>query len=535
MKKTIAFLLLCLLMQSMNAQSGLQMFDNTYVHDIRIYSDEPNFWQILTDRYDAWLNEFWLANTPLPAQVVIDGTVVDSVGVSQKGFFSNWGAEGSLKKPIKLDFNEYRPDQKYDQLRSLNLQNAFYDPTLMHDMLGYQILRDFGLAASRTSYAKVYINDVYWGLYVVVESVNKTFLKEHFGNNDGNLYKAEDATFKYLGLNQSSYLPSFELKTNETENDWSRLIQLIKKINQTPNSVFRDTLSKYMDMESYLKTLAVDVTICNWDSHFDHGRNFYIYDNPVDGKFYWIPWDYNLAFEGNEFAQYDITFSQLRADPQYGKILPQKVMANASLRQDYLNYACELHQDVFTSEHLDPIIDATETLITADLEADSNKFYPNINDFHESLAENIELMISDTVFAVDSIWNGNSWEVFDTSFVWEYPQVFYGLNPLIANRHLLIQDELTNVWNINCLSPVEEPVSVTMEIWPNPAIDWLHIRTQEAGDIRLINTSGQVVYHSTSERSESHILLDKIPPGMYWVELVSDHSRSVEKVVIGTD
>ena len=75
-------------MQSMNAQSGLQMFDNTYVHDIRIYSDEPNFWQILTDRYDAWLNEFWLANTPLPAQVVIDGTVVDSVGVSQKGFFS---------------------------------------------------------------------------------------------------------------------------------------------------------------------------------------------------------------------------------------------------------------------------------------------------------------------------------------------------------------------------------------------------------------------------------------------------------------
>lgn len=533
MKKTITLLLLCIVLQSMHAQSGLQMFDNAYVHDIRIYSDEPDFWQILTDRYDAYLNELWPVNTPLPAQVVIDGTVVDSVGVSQKGFFSNWGAGSSLKKPIKLDFNEYRDDQKYDQLRSLNLQNAFYDPTLMHDMLGYQVLRDFGLATPRTSYAKVYINDVYWGLYVVVESVNKTFLKEHFGNNDGNLYKAEDATFQYLGLNQSSYVLNFELKTNETENDWSRLIQLIKKINQTPNTTFRDTLSKYMDMESYLKTMAVDVTICNWDAHFDHGRNFYIYDNPTDGKFYWIPWDYNLAFDGNFFSQYDITFSELRADPAYDKILPKKVMANASLRAEYLNYACQLHQEIFTSEHLDPYIDQAETLITADLEADTNKFFPDINDFHLSLTEDLTVMVSDTFNTVDSIWTGNSWQVLDTSIVIEYTQIFAGLKPLIANRHLFLQEELTNSWNVSCLSPVQEPSWYVMEVWPNPATDWLYIRVPEKGLLRIVNASGQVIYQATPEPSEVQIPLDKVPPGVYWVELVTEHYRGIEKVVIG--
>ena len=532
MHKTITYLLLlCGCSQGLFAQSGQHIFDNATVHEIRIFFDDPGFWDTLTNHYNISVDTT-LENVPLSAQVIIDGDEVDSVGVSQKGYYSNWGAGGSLKKPLKLDFNYFVNGGKYDDVKSLNLQNAFMDPSLMRDVLAYKMLRDFGVAASRTSYAKVYINDSYWGLYVLVESVNKTFLEEHFGNNDGNLYKANWTSLQYLGDNQDAYSNDFELKTNESTNDWSRLIYLIKKINQTNNNAYKDTIPKYLDMESYLKTMAVDVTINNWDSYFGHGRNFYLYDNPTDGKFYWIPWDYNLAFSGDAFSQYDITLSGLRSDPSFDKILTKKVFNNPTLKAQYLQHACHLHHGAFTEEHLFPFIESTGALIRADLEADPNKFYPNIEDFDLALTTGFDRTVVDTFHFVDSIWNGFMWEHIDTIFIWEYQEIVVGLEAMIATRNPNVLDELSSTFNVTCQSPATEPEAITMEIWPNPAAEWINLKIEERGVLSLFDVNGRLRKRTELEPSEINIPLRELSPGVYWLQFESPHGRKVQKVVV---
>lgn len=534
MKSTISILLLYCCTPYLQAQSGLEVFDDSYVHEIRVYFDQPNFWEILSLNYNFDLdNDPTTLNTPLMAQVKLDGNEIDSVAVNQKGFYSNWGAAESLKKPIKLDFNEFAPDQEYDNLKSLNLQNAFMDPSLMRDMLSYRILRDFGVAAPRTAYAKVYLNDTYWGLYVMVESVNKTFLKEHFGDNDGNLYKAEFTSFQYLGADPSSYLMDFDLKTNENTNDWSRLIHLIDLINNTPNSKFRDSLSAYLDLESYLKTLAVDVTIHNWDAHFDHGRNFYIYDNPSDGKFYWIPWDYNLAF-ANLNTPYDITISELRNGFDYDKVLPRRVLGNALLQEQYLEIVCALHQDVFTPGHLNPIIYQKEALIVDALEEDPNKFYPDIEDFHISLTDGFENLIVDSFPFIDSSWNGTMWVVIDTVFVFEYLEIVPGLKSMIAQRNEIIQLELKEVYEVSCTSPVTEPIaSQKLEIWPNPSDNWFNIKAPEPDcTLSIYDIHGRLLKRGQVDTAEIAISMQGYQPGVYWVEIISRKERNRAKIVV---
>lgn len=523
----------CFFVQNISAQSGLKMFDNSYVHEIRVYFDEPDFWQILGNNYN--LDNDSDPNTiggSLEAEVIIDGNTVSQVGVRQKGFFSNWGSGSALKKPLKLDFNEFLEDGKYDKLKSINLQNAFKDPTFMRDMLSYQILRDFGVAAPRSSYAKVYLNDELWGLYVVVESVNKTFLKEHFGDNEGNLYKAGFTSMQYSGLDQSNYYSEFELKTNETENDWSRLVHLLKVIKNTPAALFRDSLSKYMDMESYFKTMAVDVTILNWDSHFDHGRNFYLYDNPADGKFHWIPWDYNLAF-ANNFDQYDLTISNLRSQFDYDKILPKRVLGNTAFKQEYLQYACQLHKEVFTPQHLNPIIDQAKALIVNDVQADPNKFYDDMEIFHESINDGIVTTVIDSFHFVDSVWNGSMWEVTDTIFIFEYTEEFIGLKSLIANRHEVLQSELENQWQITCLSDTDTPLAAGFEAWPNPVADWLHLRLPEPGArISLYDAQGRLLKSAQFDQDAFSLSMSEHRPGVYWVECVTQQGKSTAKVLV---
>ena len=533
-KLTTLFLLLCAWAHSLSAQSGLKMFDESYVHEIRIYFEQAGFWDTLSQHFYLSVDTS-LENVPLPARVMIDGNELDSVGVSQKGYYSNWGAGNSLKKPLKLDFNEFVSGAAYDDLKSLSLQNAFMDPSMMRDMLSYRILRDFGVAAPRSAYAKVFINDQYWGLYVLVESVNKTFLKEHFGNNDGNLYKANYTSLQYLGDEQSNYAHDFELKTNVPANDWSRLIAFIKAINVTPDHVFRDTLLQYFEPETYFKTLAVDVTINNWDSHFEHGRNFYLYDNPQDGKFHWIPWDYNLAF-ASSFGSYDIALVGLRSDPFYDKILPKRVLGDAEMQEDYLQVACDLHHGVFTEEHLNPIIEYTKTLIKDDLEDDPNKFYPDIEDFELSLTVGFERTILDTFSFMDSIWNGTTWEFIDTVFIWEYTESITGLQSLIAERNASIQTELSADYGISCMSAIHEPKYIEdklrFEAWPNPASSFVNLKVPTHGTLSLYDANGRIHKRTTLEKSQIKIPLQGLRPGIYWIEFATEAESSVKKIVV---
>ena len=102
------------------------------------------------------------------------------------------------KKSFKIDFDEYDEDNDelvfYD-LKKLNLNNGYKDPTLLREKLLLDFAGDF-LAAPRAVHAKVYVNGEYYGLYTAVEQVDKTFAQNRFGDDeDGNMFKgaASDA------------------------------------------------------------------------------------------------------------------------------------------------------------------------------------------------------------------------------------------------------------------------------------------------------------------------------------------------------
>lgn len=277
---------------------GDNLFDNSFVHEIKIYFDDPDFWDLLSQDYLEASNTG--ADVPYRSayQVYIDGVLLEDVGVRHKGFSSYFG-EG-IKKSLKLNLDKFNDGQTYDGLHSININNGTGDPALQRDFLCYDMIRTTGAPAPRVSHAKVYLNDTYWGIYVLVEQVDKTFLANHFDDNDGNLFKNMSwSNLEYLGTNPDDYKVIYELKTNEIEDDWSGLIELMNIINNSTNASFPSKIQQVFDVPGYLKILAIDVMTDNWDSYIEHGRNFYLYEAPNGGKFHWIPWDYNLAMGGD--------------------------------------------------------------------------------------------------------------------------------------------------------------------------------------------------------------------------------------------
>ncbi len=50
-------------------------------------------------------------------------------------------------------------------------------------------------------------------------------------------------------------------------------------------------LEAVFNVDSFLRYMAVMVTVSSWDYYPYTGNNFYLYNNPGTNRFEWIPWD----------------------------------------------------------------------------------------------------------------------------------------------------------------------------------------------------------------------------------------------------
>ncbi len=484
-------------------ENGQAIFDDQIMHEIRVNFEQEQFWDSLEYYYSQFL-DLGEDKQYMMVQVEIDGTIVDSIGIREKGFFSNWGAFGSRKKPLKIDFNEYVSGKKYDGLKKLNLQNGFADPTSMRDIMAYKFMRLSGIPAPRASFVRLYLNDEYWGVYIAVEQIDNKFLKNHFSDNDGNLFKCiNNTSFTWQGENSIDYKDEFGLKTNKTEDDWSGFIELARTINSDQSEFDSDIESK-INLDGFLKVLAADVLMNNWDSYYEHGRNFYIYEDPESGLFQWLPWDYNLSFDVNDQP---IEIEYDNSEMTESKPLVVGVMNNDSFKEIYFTHMCTLINDNFNLESLEGDIDYFKNLIRSDLDTDPNKFY-SIENFDTAIEENL----FDEFSGLD----------------------IRGLKPFFATRSEVVLNEFNN-FSFDCndnISSVEEGNGSDIQLFPNPAKDQIRIQTNECiGQIEIVNLLGEQVRHFENVCSETELDLSGLSTGMFVLQLKNETwSKSIKFV-----
>jgi len=303
-----------------------------------------------------------------------DSIVLDSVGVRFKGNSSYTYSANSVKKPFKLSFDEFR-DQGFCGVSKLNFSNGIKDPSQMREKIAYDIISKY-LPAPRAAFATISVDNKLIGLYTQVEQVDKKFLKRNFESKNGNLYKASDdgATLGFLGASGEDYAAAYELKTNETLNDWSSFIGMLDKLNNSDAADFAAAAGSALDIDKCLRYLAFNMVFSNFDSYTGSGRNFYLYDDSASAKYILIPWDLNFSFgiftNGWNVKTVDIVaISNLSTRP-----LNRRILENDSLKKVYLSYISELIGSSASSDSVAARVDKIKELIEPFVIADTNKF-----------------------------------------------------------------------------------------------------------------------------------------------------------------
>ena len=180
----------------------------------------------------------------------------------------------------------------------VNLKSMYNDPSQMREALAWRLFRQAGVPAARHTYAKLAFDATYYGLYSVIEQVDKRFLKDHFGDNHrGNLYKAycgdvgcatlehrtgpdgDDSGRQYYKVAADDDR-TYRLKTNEDDRDASTyddLAQFIRTINgvalgdgdgRFDTDAFRESVDGIMNAPAFLRWAAVNVLLGSWDNYY---------------------------------------------------------------------------------------------------------------------------------------------------------------------------------------------------------------------------------------------------------------------------
>ncbi len=389
-----------------------EVFDDTLVKrfDFVVTAER---WQSMLDDMTATYGEFGQGGggpglidsdeDPIfvPAEVLYNGTQWYRVGIRFKGNSSLQGSwqRGILKLSFKLDFDEFEDDypqidnQRFYGFKKFSLKNNFEDKSQLREKVASDVFRKAGVPVSHTAFYTLYVDHgngpEYFGLYTLVEEVDGPVLDTQFINDDGNLYKPEDSGASFVDGTFSE--ESFEKKTNEDEADWSDVLALFAALHDdtasTDPATWRANLESVFDVDGFLKYLAVNGIIQNWDTYGRMTQNYYLYNDPETSKLTWIPWDNNEALqEGKQGGALALDFANLQAN---GWPLIERIYADEIYKAGYDYYLLEVIGQAFETGTTQALYDTYSYLVEpwATTELAGYSFLNGANDFYSAISE----------------------------------------------------------------------------------------------------------------------------------------------------
>lgn len=276
-------------------------------------TDEPVGWYELnrmTDRYSEENLTITIAEGtedgtgPKPGMFG-HGADAANAKISLRGNTARYAAQKSYK--IKL-FDE---TGLWQEQRTLNLNKHSSDFSRLRNKLSFDLLEQIPNTTSlRTQFVHLYVKDLTaaspetsyhdYGLYTHIEQPNEKFLKTHWLDPYGYLYKVTFFEFgRYPDQLKSLDDPTYDKKEFETileikgREEHDKLIAMLEDVNNMKIPIDK-VMDKHFDEDNFLTWTAYNILMDNMDTD---ANNFYLYSPLNSEKWFILPWDYDGAWE----------------------------------------------------------------------------------------------------------------------------------------------------------------------------------------------------------------------------------------------
>ena len=325
--------------------------------------------------------------------LTINGQHLNGIGARYKGNASFNLMRGSLKRNMKIKLDWANKDQNYNSVETLNLNAGGLDPSKLRDAFSYWLFREAGVPAPRTTFAEMTLTipgryeKEHLGLYTIVEQVNKSFLKDRFGSKKGLLMKPEGiASVEYHGDDWRFYAHLYRPDNQPSLAQSMRVMDFANVVNLSNAKQFRDSISSYLDIDGFLRFIAVNALIVNLDTLLAMPQNYYLHLSKDTNKFVFFPWDLDISFAGWPLGGKpadQMKLSLVHPHSSDAHKLIDRLLAMESVKLRYDKIISQLVEGIFSKEQLIKKFEKLERTIldsrerdTAAIESRNERGYP---------------------------------------------------------------------------------------------------------------------------------------------------------------
>ncbi|MCR5282561.1 MAG: CotH kinase family protein [Lachnospiraceae bacterium] len=273
------------------------------------------------------------------------GQSLPNVSVQIRGQTSSRGNQKNYKIKIKDGAGDFYG------MRTLALNKHVADPYRFSNKLCYDLLSDIPqLMSARTRFVQLFVKDetasgygassqgapgdedagdgefsvsendaavakakaegfTDYGLFTMVEPINRSYLRTHGLDENGQLYKVS-----FFEWNENTEImipqddPAFDRKAFDSylkikgDEDVSKLQGIIREIHSY-NIPIETVIEKHFDEENLCYWMAFNILNGNYDVG---ARNLYLYSPLNSEKFYMLCWDMDASFKNGFYRKYEV-------------------------------------------------------------------------------------------------------------------------------------------------------------------------------------------------------------------------------------
>jgi hypothetical protein len=228
-------------------------------------------------------------------------------------------SKGTPKGSYLISFE--KENERFLDLKRIHLVAMFNDLSQMREALSQKLLSFLKVPSPRNSYVRFCLDDVYRGLYINIEEVDKRFISEVLDKPSFvSIYEGRDGSEPDAGqlsprIGTASAFDRFEGKgykkiagaEDARFQDFDQLLNRIDfSLKNSVQSGTPDTLSEIFDVDTFIRWMAVNQMIGGWDNYYYNSKNYFLVNSGSIEKpyFHWVPIDLDNTF-GVSFTQQD--------------------------------------------------------------------------------------------------------------------------------------------------------------------------------------------------------------------------------------
>jgi spore coat protein CotH len=299
----------------------VDLFDSSVIHTLEVSFDPAEYEGVINTFAQDGEKEY------IQADAVVDGTLVESVGIRLKGNSTLFGLAGNDESggrqvpalggsgmasaenpeflPWLIDFDQFVDDRTYQGHEEIAVRPGgmgVTQVTALNEALSLTLIDLAGEPAEAASYAAFSVNGSEPTLRLLVQHPDDSFSAADL-EDEGVLYKALSGTdggsFTYEGEDPLAYAGSFRQVTKRNSQDLAPLIEFIRWVEESSDQEFAAGLEERVDVESFARYLALHNLLLDSDDMSGPGQNYYLFYDLETERFRVVTWDANATFSGD--------------------------------------------------------------------------------------------------------------------------------------------------------------------------------------------------------------------------------------------